>query len=332
MRKRLGVIYGPTAIGKTSLGIKLAQKLRGEIVSADSRQIYQGMDIGTGKDLEKGAQFYPQPEISPLKEYQVGYYYFEGVRVWLLDIVSPDKSFSSYCWAELAAAVIENIWRRGKIPWVVGGSGFYLKTLLDGIDTAGVGPDWSLRRRLSSWSLAELQEELKRLSPGRWEKMNLSDRKNPRRLIRAIEVVKKGGKEKKKRFLPPVNLLAFFLTAPLEVIFERINQRVKKRLKEGLMTEIKKLLESFSWDDPGLNTLAYKEFKPYWEGKVTQEEAIATWRKDEQDYARRQLLWFKNDPRFVCLDVTAPDFDQEVNKLVKMWYSQKDNEEKKDRN
>jgi len=188
------IICGPTAVGKTALGVRLAKELNGEIISADSRQVYKGMDIGTGKDLPVNPKFEilnPKQILNSkfqILNYQIGYYEIDGVKVWLLDIVEPDCQFSVADYVRCANSVIEDIWRRGKLPILVGGTGFYIKAIVDGIETIGVGPDWSLRRKLSNYQIIKLSNLLKKIDLEKWKRMNESDQKNPRRLVRAIEV------------------------------------------------------------------------------------------------------------------------------------------------
>ncbi len=187
---QLLIICGPTAIGKTNLAIKLAKALNGELVSADSKQVYKGMDIGTGKDLPKSSKLqFPSSNLR-LKNFQIGYYSLDSIPVWLLDIVNPDYRFSVADYVECAHRVMADIHLRGKLPIMVGGTGFYIKGVVDGIETLGVEPDWDLRQKFNYLGVEELQEKLRKLDPTRLKAMNESDRNNPRRLIRAIEISK----------------------------------------------------------------------------------------------------------------------------------------------
>jgi len=292
--RKLLVIYGPTAIGKTSLGIKLARQLGGEIISADSRQAYKGMDIGTGKDLPGNSKFQIlNSKSGSNKNHQIGYYLFDGIKIWLLDVVTPDQRFSAYQWAKLSEKVSKDIWEREKLPILVGGSAFYIKTLLSGLDASGIEPDWFLRKDLERLPLLELQGKVKKINPARWAQLNRSDQNNPRRLMRAVEVgLAERKKSRKNKFLKGVDVFGIYLEAPLEFIKKRIKKRIEMRLKAGLLKEIKILLKKYSWNDPGLNCLAYKEFKGYFEKKKSLKEVKEEWLKDEVDYARRQKLWF----------------------------------------
>jgi len=322
---KLLVICGPTATGKTELGIKLAQTFGGEIVSADSRQVYRGMTIGTGKEVGDGKW-----EVS--REARCGKWVVNGVPVWLMDVVEPDYRFNVGDYKKYADEVLENIWKRGKLPIVVGGTGFYIKALLDGIGTIGVEPDWKLRRILSTKNIKILGAELAKIDAERWEKMNESDRNNPRRLIRAIEIAKKIQNPKSKiqnynSKLKIDNLLIVGLKAPYRVLYERIDKRVEERVKQGIIEEIQKLIEKgYNWENSVLgSTLGYREWKDYFAGKLTKEEVICRWKFDEHNYARRQMTWFKKDPRINWFDITQEGWQTEVENLVKSWYSKANN-------
>lgn len=310
--KKLLVICGPTATGKTGLAVKLANQFNGELVSADSRQVYQGLDIITGKDQPAGA------------------------RIWLLDVVKPDYRFSAGDYVAAARLVIEDIWRRDKLAIVVGGTGFYIKALIDGVEALGVKPDWKLRQKLAHCSIAQLLNCLKKLNPERLKKMNKSDRHNPRRLIRAIEIAKQNQSASRRTKFKINNLLMIGLKAPLGVLDQRIDRRVKERLQQGAVEEIKKLLATgYNWDNSVLGeTIGYREWQRYFEGlKVSKlkslklkEEAIQKWQIAEHQYARRQMTWFKKDKRIKWFDITSKNWEKKVVKLVKEWYIEIDAE------
>lgn len=338
--KKIVVICGPTATGKTALGIKLAKKFNGEIVSADSRQVYKGMDIGTGKDLQVAKRLHLVQGVTLTKNYQIGFYEINKIKIWLLDIVNPDYQFSVADYVECANLVIKDIWQRGKLPILVGGSGLYIKAVVDGIETLGVAPDWDLRERLRYYDTKILGEILEQTCPERSRRMNESDRNNPRRLIRAIEIARYqstsevGGTPPKARGdtseVKRRNVLFIGLTAPYKILYQRVDERVEERVKQGVDEEIKILLEKgYSWDNSVLGvTIGYKEWQPYMEHrtcnmehKQLKEEIIQKWKFAEHGYARRQMTWFKKDPRIFWFDITKKGYFDEIEKLVNKWYN-----------
>lgn len=332
MMKKILVICGPTATGKTGLGIKLAKKFAGEIISFDSRQIYQGMDIGTGKEIQN-SKFKTQ---NLRKGIKIGYYLISGVRIWLYDVVAPDYRFSAADYYQVALPVIKDIWRQDKLPILVGGTGFYLEALLEGIATLGVPPDWNLRKELEKESVENLQRKLKKAAFFRWQKMNPSDRVNPRRLIRALEVAAFGEKKEKdtreflgvkKEFcLEKEAVLKIGLKAPFPLLKKRIDRRVEERLKQGLLEEIEGLLaKGYRFDNSRLGeTLAYQEWREWFEGKeqtlALRQEIIGAWKKHEYQYARRQITWFKKDKEIIWFDISDENYQKKVEKLVEVWY------------
>lgn len=340
--KKILVICGPTATGKTGLGIRLAKRFAGEIVSFDSRQVYRGMDIGTGKDLPVNSKLKTQNSKLNLKskKLKIGYYLINGFRIWLYDVVAPDYRFNAADYCQSALPVIKDIWERGKLPILVGGTGFYLEALLEGIATLGMPPDWSLRKKLEKKSVESLQEQLKKIAPSRWQKMNPSDRANPRRLIRALEVAAFGEKKEKdtrgflgvkKEFcLGKEAVLKIGLKAPLPLLKKRIDRRVEERLKQGLLEEIERLLaKGYCFENSRLGeTLAYQEWREWFEGKeqtlALRQEIIGAWKKHEYQYARRQMTWFKKDKEIIWFDISDENYQKKVEKLVEVWYD-KDN-------
>jgi len=329
----------------------LAQKFDGEIVNADSRQVYQGMDVGTGKDLPENSNLKSQNSKLKIKKekYNIVYYLVDKIPIWLLDVVKPDYRFSVADYVNCAVPVIIDIWARGKLPILVGGTGFYIKALIEGIDTMGVKPDWGLREKLKNSKTQKLQEFLKRVDIKRFNRMNQSDRNNPRRLIRAIEIAKNSKTQKLKKIaknsktqklknskqassfkLQTKNILMIGLKASYEKLYERIDERVEKRLKQGLLEEIEKLLkERYGFDNSVLGTtLAYKEWRECFKNsnfqfsifKQRKEKIVERWKYNEHCYARRQMTWFKKEKRINWFDVTADNFPQNVEKLTEEWY------------
>lgn len=316
--EKLLVICGPTSVGKTSLALNLAKKFDGEVVSADSRQVYKGMNIGTGKDLPPGIKL----KVPWFKSF--GHYEINGVKVWGYDLVDPKHDFSVAQYLKFAENIVGDITRRKKLPIIVGGTGLYIKAVIDGIPTAFVPKNESLRKNLSQKSQAQLYEMLAQLDSIKAGSMNASDRQNPRRLIRAIEVATWKLKHKGLAMKPekkPQNVLLVGLSIPQEKLFERIDVRIKERMTAGIEEEIKKLIKGgVSWKDQAMTSLGYSEWKEYFAGKKTKKEAIIKWSEDERKYAKRQMVWFKKDKRIIWLDVTDRGFEKKLENLAKKWY------------
>ncbi len=331
INRKLLIICGPTATGKTELGIKLAKKFsaqggsasggKGEIISADSRQVYKGMDIGTGKDLTKNFKY----QISNIKfqKNNIGYYEYNNIKIWGLDIVKPNYQFNMGEYKKLAQQIINNIWQRGKLPIVVGGTGLYIKSLLEPMEYTSIPPNKKLRKILGDYDIMILREKLEKIDKDRLNKMNNSDRNNPRRLIRAIEIATylKNHPDFHYDTVPyhsnKQNTLIIGLAAPRAILFKRITLRIRKRLRQGIVKEIKKLLQKgYNWNLVSMSGLGYQEFKPYFGNLESLEEVVKKWQIDEQNYAQRQMVWFKKMPQINWFDITEPDFYTRVRKLV----------------
>ncbi len=331
--KKILVVCGLTATGKTALGLRLAKKFNGELVNADSRQVYRGMDIGTGKEVDKSSIFHLQFSIGDKK---VGYRCIGGIPIWLLDVVWPDYRFSVADYIEVAVPAIKDIWQRNKLPILVGGTGFYLRSLLGGIETIGVAPDPKLRRKLEKLTLVKLQKRVKKINPNRFNRMNHSDQNNPRRLIRAIEVASKNNKDN------PNKIAAFGLTRetvfwlglklPLKKLDKKIAQRVEKRLSAGVEKEIEELLKKFSFTDSVLGeTIGYQEWQRYFSSSQEGREEILpeiidNWRRAERQYARRQMVWFKKNKQINWFSADEKDLFFKVAKRVEQWYIKNNND------
>jgi len=315
--KKILVICGPTATGKTGLGLKLAKKFNGEIISADSRQIYKGMNIATGKDIGQGRWLKDHWEI-------------EKIPVWLLDIVEPNVEFSVAHYADLAWGKIKDIWQRGKLPIIVGGTGFYIKAVIENIPSRGISPDWSLRKKLESKPVEFLFEELAKLDSFRAGQMNTSDRKNKRRLIRAIEIARwqVTNRLPEKEKLPVFETLFIGLKASFKFLYQQIDQRVELHFKMGAKKEITELLKNgFSWNLPSMSAMGYQEWQPFFEKKADLSQVLSHWKFNEHAYARRQMTWFKKDKRIKWFDISQKGLENGVEKEVFIWYI-KDNAKK----
>ncbi|MBU4298714.1 tRNA (adenosine(37)-N6)-dimethylallyltransferase MiaA [Patescibacteria group bacterium] len=273
--KKLIVILGPTAAGKTELAIRLAKKFDGEIVSADSRQVYRGMNIGTGKITKKGRG---------------------GIPHELLDVASPKRRFTVTQYQKLALKALEKIFKKGKIPILVGGTGFYIQAVVDGIVIPEVKPNWRLRSNLNKLPVEELYKILKKLDPKRAKTI---EKENPRRLIRAIEIVKKT-----KNPVPPLKfnplpypVLMLGIKRPKKELEEKIKKRFFEWLKRGLILEAIKLRKmGLSFKRIEEFGMHYREIAKYLQNKIDEKEMIENSIKEIQNYAKRQMTWFKRDP------------------------------------
>ncbi len=320
------VVTGQTATGKTAYALNKAEKENGEVVNFDSRQIYKKLDIITGKDIPKNSVFHTHLQQDP---FSIGFYQpktrtdlFRSVLIWLYDIVLPDEYFSSYNYVQCAIPIIKDILKRGKTPILVGGTYFYLYHLLYGLDTQRVPEDKNLRDSLNQKKVPELQKILTGLDAGTLSGMNSSDRLNPRRLIRKIEIL-----NYQKTYNLPLSALSDFKRnkAPrLSSIFNMnirlnciglrfrnknnlktiIKKRVEKRLRQGAVAEVKNLLaQGYSKTDPGLQTIGYRQILAHLEGKLTLRQAQEDWINKEIQYANRQLTFMKKDPLISWIDV-----------------------------
>jgi tRNA dimethylallyltransferase len=297
MMQKLLVVVGPTATGKTKLAIQLSKLLNGEIVSADSRQVYKDLDIGTGKEYSSDP----------------------NVPIWGYDIVGPNEDFSVSQFAEYAEKTIEDIVSRNKLPILVGGTGLYIKAVVDGIETAGIPQDKNLRDELATKDITELLSLLDEIDPPKANSLNNSDRQNPRRLIRAIEIAKSGKRVQEKR-VRSYDALFVGLTAPREVLFDKVALRVRERVAEGVKDEIQSLIDKgVLWDDQAMTSLGYRQWKHFFHRKASEEETIEEWIHEEEQYVKRQITWFQKDKRIHWFDKTSPDFEQNVVQLCQDW-------------
>ncbi len=270
---KLIVIIGPTSSGKSDLAVCIARKLNGEVISADSRQIYKDMNIGTGKITEKE---------------------MKGVPHHLLDILSPDKNFSVAQYVKLAEEKINHLVKRKKIPIVCGGTGFYVDSLINKISLPKVSPDWKLRTRLEKKSTETLFKELQKLDSQRAKTIDI---KNRRRLIRALEIIKKTKKPipplaQKKRY----NSLYIGINIKQEDLNKKIEKRLKKRLKNGMIGEVEDLHKNgVSWKKLEDFGLEYKWTALYLQKKIEKEEMIKRLTIDIIKFSKRQNTWWKRN-------------------------------------
>jgi len=322
--QKLLVICGPTSTGKTRLASALAKKFNGEIISADSRQVYRGMDIGTGKSLPANAKI----KYSWFAKY--GYYEIDGAKIWGYDLADPRHGFSISQYLKFTERILMDIRKRGKLPILVGGTGLYIKGVIDGIPTAEIPTNPQLRKNLEIKSPSQLFEMLAQMDSIKAGQMNSSDKKNPRRLIRAIEVAtwrinntKKDRDIEKKKI--GQDILEVGLTAPEKYINKKIILRVKNRIKDGIKNEIEKLLKSHvNWSMQSMSSMGYKEWKAFFEGKKTETEVFKEWVDEENKYVKRQIVWFKKDERIRWFNIASADYPENVEKFVEKWHNTHD--------
>ena len=267
------VILGPTASGKSDLAVELAEKFNGEIISADSRQLYKGMDIGTGKITKKEMR---------------------GIPHHLLDVVSPKTKFDVARYQKLAHKKIADILKRGKLPIVCGGTGLYIKAIVENPRYPDVPPDWKLRKKLEKLSAEKLFSMLKKLDRARTKTI---DSKNPRRLIRAIEIAKQINKVPPTKDYPKYATLLIGIKKSPDELKKAIATRLHKRMRQGMANEVKKLhKQGISWERLEELGLEYKYVALYLQNKIDKKTVLETLETKINQYAKRQMTWFKKTP------------------------------------
>lgn len=302
-------IVGPTAVGKTSISLQLARDFDGEIVSADSRQIYRGLDIGTDKVDSAQRQAIPHH---------------------LIDVVDPDEVFTLAQYQRAAYAAIDDIHRRGRLPFLVGGSGLYVKAVLEGLGIPEVEPNEDLRQELEAYAathgLAALYARLRALDPVAAQRI---DPRNVRRVVRALEVCLISGRpisELQQATPPPYRILRIGLIRPRPVLYLRIDRRVDKMVARGLVEETRRLLEAgYPPQLPALTGLGYRQIVQYLRGELTLEEAIAAIKQQTRRFVRQQATWFRlDDPRIRWFDLEEVGY-AEIAAAVAAWLEAKSN-------
>ncbi|MDO8497615.1 MAG: tRNA (adenosine(37)-N6)-dimethylallyltransferase MiaA [bacterium] len=298
---KITVITGQTATGKTKLALELATKYNGELINCDSRQIYTSLNIITGKDISPTSTFH---SIHSIGNFELGYYKDSASPIWLYDIVHPDKSFSAYDFKTCCVWVIKDIIQRGKIPILVGGTYFYLQNLLYDTVAVDIPPNEPLRKELKNQSVTDLQSQLKQLDSLYFESLNNSEKYNPQRLIRKIEILKSRLSQQSVQPDRLVSLSEQFKNVDFmglrfgnkEKLEEAIRKRVDKRLREGAIGETESILkDGHDEHDPGLRTIGYQQIIQYLKGAITKDKAIEEWITKEIQYAKRQYTFMKKD-------------------------------------
>ena len=306
--KKVIVILGPTASGKSDVAIKLAQKFGGEIISADSRQVYRGMNLGTGKvEADQPAEI---PKEFLNKKFYSGSNLFisEGIIHHLIDVADPNDEFNISHFKKLAEKKIEDILKRGKIPIICGGTGFWIQSIVDNVQLPEVKPDKVLRNMLSNKPTEELFSMLKKLDSERAKNI---DAKNKVRLIRAIEICRAIGKVPKQNTRYEIlNTKYEFLQIGIDVDKEILNEKIKKRLGQrfsiGMIEEVQILNNppaggGISWERLEYFGLEYRWIARYLQKKISLDEMMEKLYFDIIHYAKRQMTWFKRDKRILWL-------------------------------
>jgi tRNA dimethylallyltransferase len=275
-KPKIIAVVGPTASGKTTLGIALAKKFGGEIVSADSRQIYRGMDIGTAKPTTKERRAVPHH---------------------LIDIKDPDEDYTVADYKRDAIATIDGIVARGKIPFLVGGTGLYIKAMLENLDIPKTVADPKLRAQIEADIARDgLDASFKKLVALDPEAEYVVDPKNPRRVVRALEVAIATGEPftaQRTKSEPLFDTLTLGLDPPPEVLRERIDRRVDMMLRDGFVGEVKAIIEKYGPSAPALSAIGYQEIVNHLNGIISLAEAAAAIKINTWHYAKRQMTWFR---------------------------------------
>lgn len=292
-KPKLLVVLGPTASGKSDLAVELAKKFNGEIISADSRQVYKGMDLGTGKITKKE---------------------MKGIPHHLLDVYSPKKVFTVAEYKKLADEAIQDILKRNKLPIICGGTGFYIDAVVSGQSFPEVLANPKLRKELESKSLESLQKMLKKIDSKRFETI---DTKNKVRLVRAIEIAKTLGKVPPTKNAIVYDSICIGINWPKEVLNERIYTRIISRIKDGMIEEIQSLHEAgVSWKRMFALGLEYRYISLFLQDKLTKEEMIETLHTRICQFKKRQMTWFKRDKNIVWVE---PKKFKEAEKAIRLF-------------
>ena len=284
---RIVCVVGPTSSGKTALGLRLAKKFHGEIINADSRQIYKEFSIGTGKPV--GQRGVSQGHRA---------FIVKDVPHYLMDFLEPMKTFTVIDWREKAVEAIKGITKRGNLPLIVGGTGLYITSLVDNFDFPKVEPNLALREAFAEKPLAELVKVLLKIDPAAEQ---LVDLKNPRRVVRALEVATFTGKpftEQKAVARPQFDVFQVGIRWSREDLYARINDEVESMVNRGWPDEIRRLLEEgVSITAPAMSSIGYREMLQYVQGTMTLEKALEATKQAVRRYAKKQESWFKRDIR-----------------------------------
>ena len=296
---KIVVIVGPTASGKSALAVKIARKFSGEIMSADSRQVYRGMDIGTAKPTKKELAYIPHH---------------------LIDIKNPDENYTVAEYKRDAIKAINKITKKKKLPILVGGTGLYVKAVVDNLNIPEVAPDPKLRKKLEKeiekYGLNFVFKKLIDIDP---EAAYIIDPNNPRRIIRALEIAiktKKPFSAQRKAGQPLFDFIEIGIRWPKNTLDERINKRVDLMIEEGLEGEVKNLIKKYGRKQQSFEAIGYREIIDFFYKKIPLQDAIELIKRDTRNYAKRQMTWFNKDNRIRWIKN-----EQGAEKLIKDFLS-----------
>ena len=298
------VICGPTASGKTSLSIELAKRINGEIISCDSMQIYKDMDIGTAKPTEQEKQ---------------------GIKHYLLDFLSPEVRYSVADYKKDAEKAIEEILKKRKVPIIVGGTGLYINSLIYNIEYKDSKIDIDYRNKLEKMvvekGLENLYEMAQKIDPEAMKNISHNDKK---RIMRVLEIYNETGKTKtelemeSRKNEPKYNYIVFALDMDRDKLYERINKRVDIMLKNGLIHEVEKLINTYKIMPTAMQGLGYKEVVEYLKGNCTEEEMVEKIKMETRRYAKRQLTWFRKNKETIWLN-GLEEVDKNINTILEVY-------------
>jgi len=329
MNKLLSIV-GPTATGKTNLALFITQKLikdsaqfpedqkiKGvDLISLDSRQVYQGLKIISGADVPK--KFKLQTTALEFPDYPYYANQDQTIRLHGVSILKPNEEWSVSHFQEFAQKLIAFSWQTGYLPILVGGTGLYYQHLFNPDTHLKVKPDLKLRQKAEQMDLEALQQRLIELNKTIFENMNHSDKNNPRRLIRKIEILLHQNKVKANQLTiqKPNKSLTFLLMDELKTIKEKIEKRVEKRFKNGAIDEVKNLYQKYEPQLSALSATGVKEIKQFLDQETSEEECLKLWTLREYQYAKRQITWWKNKKNITVLNLKNKDYQQQALELV----------------
>ena len=307
MKKPLIILTGPTAVGKTALSISLAKAVNGEIISADSMQVYQKMNIGTAK-------------ITPGE--------MDGIKHHLIDVLDPSLDFNIFLFKDLALKAMDEIYAKGKVPVIAGGTGFYIQSVLYDIEFDENDADTDFRNKM--YEIAKIDDGKTLHAMLREKDPVAADEipyQNIKRVVRALEYYHQTGKrisehnEEQRKKESPYNFVYFVLNDDREILYDRINRRVDKMFASGLLKEVEGLInEGYHKDLISMKGIGYKELFEYFEENCTLEEAVCDIKKNTRHFAKRQLTWFKREKDVTMVNI--PDFDRNHDKVLEYMITQ----------